>query len=171
MVTVAGSHRVMLSPPSHRWILPALIVAAPLALEVHTSPTLVVTPLPVSRGTIARRVVERGTLEAVAAVEVVSEVTGQIDAVNVGENAEVKAGDVLARIDSGVTDEELRDAEELYRKADAEFIAAGAAAAAAKERLDRAESLTSARMIARAEVDATETGMDEANVDVATAES
>ena len=162
-----GSHHWM----TRRWVVVGLIAAAPLVCERDSSTALVVTTAPASKGTIERRIVARGTLEAAAVAEVGAHVAGAIDSVTADENSLVTAGEILARIDSASADEQLRDAEALCGAAETELSRAESAADAARQRAARAESLTLARMLARADLDATETSLDEANADVAAAES
>jgi len=156
---------------SRRGIVLTLIAVAPLAWELDGSTALVVTTSPVSRGTIERRIVAKGTLEAAVAVQVAAQVDGEIDALDADQNAAVTAGEILARIDSASADGQLRDAEATCGAAEIELSRAQHAADDARERAARAERLTSAQMIARADLDATETTLDEANAALAAAES
>jgi len=162
---------MMSRPTSRRWVALTLIAVAPLAWELDGSTGLVVSTTPVSRGTIARRIVARGTLEAVAVAQVEAQVAGEIDSLNADEHSAVTAGEVLARIDSASADGQLRDAEALCGAAETELSRAERAADEARQRAARAESLTSARMLPRVNLDATEASLDEANADVAAAES
>jgi HlyD family secretion protein len=102
---------------------------------------------------------------------VAAQVAGEIDALNADRSAAVTAGEVLARIDSASADGQLRDAEATCGAAEIELSRAQRAADDARQRAARAESLTSAQMIARADLDATETTLDEANAGLAAAES
>jgi len=154
-----------------RSIVLALIAVAPLAWELDGSTALVVTTAPATLGTIDRRIIVRGTLEPAAAIPVVAPVAGQIDVVNVEPNAPVTAGEMLARIDGAPADQQLRDAEAACGAAEIELSRAQHAADEARQHAAQAERLTSAQMIARADLDATETSFDEANAEVTAAES
>jgi HlyD family secretion protein len=156
---------------SRRSIVLALIAVAPLAWELDGSTALVVTSAPATLGTIERRRLVKGTLEVAATVQVVAPVAGEIDVVNAEQNATVTAGQVLARIDAAAADQQLRDAEAAFAAAEMELSRGQRAADEARQRAARAERLTSAQMIARADLDATETIFDEANAEVTTAES
>jgi len=161
----------MSRPASRRWVVLTLIAVAPLAWQLDGGTGIVIATAPVSRGTIARRIVARATLEAVAVAQIEAQIAGKIDSLNADEHSAVTAGEVLARIDSTSADEQLRDAEALCGAAETELSRAERAADEARQRAARAESLTSARMLPRANVDATETSLDEATADVAAAES
>ena len=65
----------------------------------------------VSRGTLTQTVTATGDLQPVATVEVSSQISGLIKEVLVDYNSEVKAGDVLARIDPATYVTRLRQAE------------------------------------------------------------
>jgi HlyD family secretion protein len=154
-----------------RSIVLALIAVAPLAWEIDGSTALVVTTAPATLGTIERQTIVRGTLEVAAAVQVVAPVAGEIDAVTADQNAAVTAGQVLARIDAAAADQQLRDAEAAFAAAEVELSRVQRAADEARQRAAKAERLTAAQMIARADLDATETSFDEASADVSAAES
>jgi HlyD family secretion protein len=156
---------------SRRSIVLALVAIAPLAWELDGSTTLVVTGVPATLGTIERRTIVKGTLEVAAAVQVVAPVAGEIDAVNVEPKSAVTAGQVLARIDAAAADQQVRDAEAAFAAAELALSRVQGAADAARQRAALAERLTSAEMIARADLDATETSFDEANAEVTAAES
>jgi HlyD family secretion protein len=86
---------------------------------------------PVSRGNLEVTVTATGTIEPQSVVEISSELSGTLKAVNVGFNAEVHAGEVLAELDTTKLEAQL----EVSRASQA---AAGAAVAAAKATLDEA---------------------------------
>ena len=65
----------------------------------------------VSRGTLTQTVTATGDLQPVATVEVSSQISGLIKEVLVDYNSQVKAGDVLARIDPATYVTRLRQAE------------------------------------------------------------
>jgi HlyD family secretion protein len=56
--------------------------------------------VPVTRGAIRRMVTTSGPVRALVTVSIGSQLSGQIDAVNVDFNSEVKPGDVLATVDA-----------------------------------------------------------------------
>jgi len=66
---------------------------------------------PVSRGDIVQRVTASGTLSALVSVDVGSQVSGKIAALNVDFNSPVKQGQLIAEIDPTVYEAQLRQAE------------------------------------------------------------
>ena len=66
---------------------------------------------PASRGDIIQRVTASGTLSAVVSVDVGSQVSGKIAALNVDFNSPVKKGQLVAEIDPTVYEAQLRQAE------------------------------------------------------------
>src|SRR5262245_37411730 len=156
---------------SRRSVFLVFVVIALLIRERDGSTALVVTTAPVTLGTIERRTIVKGTREAAAAVQVAATVAGAIEAIGAELNAAVKSGDVLARIDAAAADQQLGDAEAAFAAAEAELTRVQQMADEARLRAARAERLTSAQMIARADLDASETSFDEANADVAAADA
>ena len=67
--------------------------------------------VPVSRGTLTQSVTATGDLQPVETVEVSSQISGLLTSVPVDYNSQVKAGDVLARIDPATYQSRLRQAE------------------------------------------------------------
>ncbi|HYD85323.1 MAG TPA: efflux RND transporter periplasmic adaptor subunit, partial [Opitutus sp.] len=66
---------------------------------------------PINRTDITQAVTATGTLQPVITVDVGSQISGIIDKVLVDFNSEVKAGDVVAHIDSATYESRLRSAE------------------------------------------------------------
>ena len=67
--------------------------------------------VPVSRGTLTQSVTATGDLQPVETVEVSSQISGLLTSVPVDYNSQVKAGDVLARIDPATYQSRLRQSE------------------------------------------------------------
>src|ERR1043165_9222174 len=65
----------------------------------------------VTRGPIAATIAASGTLKAVVTVDVGSQVSGMIKTLHADFNSEVKAGEVVARIDSAPFEARLSEAE------------------------------------------------------------
>ena len=98
-----------------RWLqfagLVAIAVGVVLAWSLRTTPEVQVTTAPLTVGSIARRIVTTGTIQAVTTVEVGSQVSGTIQALGADYNSTVRAGQVLARIDPATYDADLREAQ------------------------------------------------------------
>jgi HlyD family secretion protein len=73
--------------------------------------TLKFDTVPVARGNIVQHVTASGTLSAVVSVDVGSQVSGKIFALNVDFNSPVKKGQLVAEIDPTVYSAQLRQAE------------------------------------------------------------
>jgi HlyD family secretion protein len=149
----------------------ALAAAAMILGERRGSTGIVVTTAEVSAGTIQRRIVATGTLEAVGSVDVSTQASGTVESLDVDVNSVVSAGQVLARLDSASVEAQVREAEAERSAADAALSGVETAADAARQNLSRAARLASVQMIPRADLDAAEMAVDEATADVAAAES
>ena len=71
-----------------------------------------VTSITVTRGEVIQAVTATGALEAVVEVDVSSQVSGLVVDVLVDYNDQVKAGDVLARLDPSTYEQRLKQAED-----------------------------------------------------------
>src|SRR6185295_14550127 len=76
-----------------------LSLTASVLYARRSSDAPVVTTDAVTRGSIVRNISATGTLQAVTTVEVGTQVSGTIQALNADFNAIVKKGQVLARLD------------------------------------------------------------------------
>lgn len=114
---------------------------------------------PVERGSISTVVRSTGTVEAVVTVDVSSEVSGRMADVFVDFNDEVKAGEVIARLDQEIFVARINEA-------NADLKIAQAAAQQQEAALQRArvmaENARTARSIAAAELAAAQIRQDEA---------
>ena len=97
-----------------------------------------------------------GELSAVDVVEVGTQVSGRIDEIYADFNSEVKAGQLIALIDSSVAKLELREAESSLAVSLAAVKSARAALKDAQKKLNRNRELLSKKFVARSEVDTTE---------------
>lgn len=95
----------------------------------------------VERSELVRTVTAVGTLEAVGEVEVSSELSGRVASVAVEANAEVSAGDELARLDRRTFEHAVTKAGAQLQSARAALARARAAAAAATLDRERSERL------------------------------
>jgi HlyD family secretion protein len=121
----------------------------------------------VDRGTVASTVTASGTLRALVTVEVGTQVSGQIKELLADFNTEVRAGQVIARIDPATFEAKVREAEaELatFRanvtmqkarldNARAEWKRAKSALDQAKLDLDRTRDLLASRTVSQAQFD------------------
>jgi HlyD family secretion protein len=104
------------------------------------------TTAPVVRGAIAQRVTAVGTLSAVVSVEVGSQVSGKIAALNVDFNSPVKKGQLIAEIDPTVYAATLRQAE-------GELASAEATAVLKRQNLERKKILAPQRAASQLDLD------------------
>lgn len=100
----------------------------------------------VSRGTIIQSVTASGGLQPVETVEVSSQISGLILEVPIDYNSQVKAGDVLARIDPATYKSRLASAE-------AELINTTANHRLAKLNADRIQALHDRNLVSQQELD------------------
>lgn len=124
---IGGSRR-------RRWpLVLALVLAAGIAggfawwrQAASASSAITYVTEPVARGALAVTVTATGTVQPTTQVDVSSELSGMLAAVEVDDNASVEAGQVLARLDD--------------TKLKAQMINAQAALAAGRARLEQAEA-------------------------------
>lgn len=103
----------------------------------------------IDRGSIASTVTASGTLRALVTVDVGTQVSGQIKELHADFNTEVKAGQVIARLDFATFDAKVKEAE-------ADLATARANVLMQKARLDNA----------RAEIRRAKSALDEAKLDL-----
>jgi HlyD family secretion protein len=123
----------------------------------------------VTRGDLEVVVSSTGTLEAVHAVEVGTQVSGTITEINVDFNDRVAKGQILAVIDTSLLDSALRDAQAGHARAKAQFDQAEADYQARKELFDggllsqtEIRSFDTARTAARSSLDSAESQVERA---------
>ena len=96
--------------------------------------------VPVGRGSVEETVLATGTIEASSLVSVGAEVSGRIKSLNVQLGDDVKAGDVIAEIDSLNQENEVKAAEASLANIEAQQTIQQASLAQAKVALSRAEN-------------------------------
>ncbi len=89
----------------------------------------------IERGDVVKRVEATGTLEPVTLVQVGSQISGRVAAVEADYNDPVRKGQVLARLDAAKLEALLQEAEALLERAGAEKVAA-----TAEQQRNRAEA-------------------------------
>jgi len=119
-------------------------------------------------GTIEALVDTTGTLNAVTMVDVGSQVSGRINDIYVDFNSEVKAGQVIARIDQEQFLTRVRQNEANYRSTQARLENAKINLENSKKKLDRAKNLFEKNLISIEEMDTAETNYYGARSDLLT---
>ncbi|MFA5859513.1 MAG: efflux RND transporter periplasmic adaptor subunit [Elusimicrobiota bacterium] len=104
----------------------------------------------IASGNIIKSIITTGTLNPVTLVEVGSQISGRIKAVNVDYNSLVKQGDIIAEIDPATLNAQLLNAEAALTKAQINVKEA-------KRKLDRTKALFEKQLVAQSELDTAET--------------
>lgn len=163
------------------WIIIAVIICALGAIGVwafHPPPVIDVETAPATEGPILRRVVATGTVRAITTVEVGSQVSGTIAAIDADFNSIVKAGQVIARLDPSLFKAARNqaaagreEAEAALRKAETDVVGLRAAEADARAQFNRARMLADREMLDASDLDAARVTLAEAVADVQSAEA
>jgi HlyD family secretion protein len=173
----AGSDRLIRVTvvKGRRWLqfagLVGIAVGVILAWSLRATPEVQVTTAPITVGSVARRIVTTGTIQAVTTVEVGSQVSGTIQALGADYNSTVRAGQVLARIDPATYDADLREAQGALALAQADADRARTTVMDAGTKLARAEVLAQRQLIPRADLDAAEAAKQSADAGLLAAEA
>jgi RND family efflux transporter MFP subunit len=112
-----------------------------------------VTTAEVTSGTIARRIMVSGTLQPARTVALGSQVSGTIQSLEADFNDQVRAGQIVARLDPSAYQAHLTEAEARLAQARAEHTRLQVAADDARTRVARAELLAADELISGAELD------------------
>jgi HlyD family secretion protein len=156
VLTTAGSRHTR----SRRglWLLILCLVLAGAAGAYYffagTGPSYSYTTQPAKRGDLSVIVTATGSVQPTDQVDISSELSGTVRKVNVGYNSGVKAGDVLAELDTNKQEADVQSARAQLASARANVLKADAEAAAAKTTLDRLTGLVSNRISSQQELDA-----------------
>ncbi|MDI9272429.1 efflux RND transporter periplasmic adaptor subunit [Stenotrophomonas sp. PFBMAA-4] len=135
------------------WLMPA----APPELEVS----------PVQRGDIEQVVEATGTLKPSRLVSVGAQVSGRIETLHVKLGDRVKAGDLIAEIDSRTQRNALQSAQAAQRSARANRDALAADLRQYQLTLQRQQALVARQLVARADYDAAKSKVDATREQVA----
>jgi HlyD family secretion protein len=143
-----------------RLILPLVVLAAAAAgywwwSERQQAAPVSFNTVAVARGTLTQTVTATGDLQPVSTVEVSSQISGLIKEVLVDFNSQVKAGDVLARIDPATYENRLRQAE-------AEFANTRANHRLVSLNAERIRSLRGRNLVSQQELDQVEAQLSQA---------
>lgn len=125
----------------------------------------------VTTGPIVRQVIAVGTVEARTTVEVGSQVSGTVQAVDVDYDSLVRRGQVVARLDPSSYDAQLRQARAALTQTEADVVGAKTATDDAHAKLTRAEQLAALQLITQEDLEAARTTMDAATADLHAAEA
>ena len=148
-------------------VLGALAAGGWNACGFRRGPRVEVATASVSVGSIVRRIIATGTLQAVRTVQVGTQVSGTIQFLAADFNAIVRKGQVLAKLDSALFAAEVDQAEATLGEAEAAMFGFELAAEDARTKLTRAEQLATRQLIPQADLDAARIVMDPANADLA----
>jgi HlyD family secretion protein len=173
----AGSDRLIrvIVVKGRRWLqfagLVGIAVGVILVWSLRATPEVQVTTSPITVGSVARRIVTTGTIQAVTAVEVGSQVSGTIQALGADYNSTVRAGQVLARIDPATYEADLREAQAALALSQADADRARTTVMDAGTKLARAEVLAQRQLIPRADLDSAEAAKQSADAGLLAAEA
>ncbi len=126
---------------------------------------------PIEEDDLTVEITAIGTLEPLHSVSISSDVSGTVARVHVETNDTVKAGQVLAELDTALLDSELRRTRAATRAADATLVQARVSAQSAQQELGRAEKLHAAGVVSDASLDQARSARDQAVAAVAVAEA
>lgn len=136
-----------------------MVVLALMALAVWVYSTREAAPIqyqsaPVQRGALTVTVTATGTLQPVTQVDVGTEISGTVEAVNVDFNDRVKRGQILARLDTEQLTAKLRQSQAALALAQAKVKDADATVVETRLRFNRLQSLEVKGMSSKDERDA-----------------
>ena len=124
----------------------------------HDEPVMYdLTTSKISRGDITSTVTATGELNAISVVDVGTQVSGTVQEIYVDFNSRVKAGQLIALIDPSVLQLTLNEAQASLSVYEAGVISAQASLAESERELKRNKELFDRKLIARSEVDTSET--------------
>jgi HlyD family secretion protein len=131
----------------------------------------VVSSAVVTRGAIVSTISATGTLEAVSAVEVGSQVSGVIESLFADFNSIVRKGQVIARLDQSLFRSAIEQQQANVLRAQAEVERARVTETDTETKLGRAQELSARELIPRNELDNARLARDMAAVQVRSAEA
>ena len=150
-----------------RWIVPAIVVSLLLAaatawwlLRPAPAPQLATTTA--QRGDLESTVVATGTLEAAQLVSVGAQVSGRVETLAVDLGDVVKAGELIAEIDSTTQQNAVRNAQAALDSVRAQRTAQTANLKQAELAFERQNTMMASEATSRADYEAAETALDSA---------
>ncbi|MFD1744258.1 efflux RND transporter periplasmic adaptor subunit [Rhizobium helianthi] len=151
-----------------RFILPALLVAAAAAgffayMQWNAAqPAYSYATQEAKRGDLAVIVTATGSVQPTDQVDISSELSGTVRKVNVTYNSPVKAGDVLAELDTNKLQADVQSARAKLASAKANVSKAEAELNSARTQLERLKSLVTNRISSQQELDTAQFAYDSA---------
>jgi len=124
---------------------------------------------PVDRGRIVAKVTATGTLSAIVTVQVGSQVSGRIAALNADFNSTVTKGQLVAKIDPQLFEAQVAQARANLVAAQGNLDKAKAQAVDAERQYKRNITLAERKLIAQADLDTSQSNADAANAAVSAA--
>lgn len=141
------------------------------ALGFRATPEVQVERALVTAGPVTRSVVATGTVQAVTTVEVGSQVSGNVQSLEVDFNSIVHAGQVIARLNPALYVAQLQQVQAAQGQAEANLLGFKVEVEDAHEKLTRAEALAAQKLVDPADLDAARIAMDEARADAQNGEA
>lgn len=150
-----------------RWLLPILAVVvvagaggAYFMLNGSQQTARKISTVVVTKGDVAETVLATGTLQARSLVSVGAQVSGIVKTINVALGDTVKAGDVIAEIDSLDQENAVKRANAALLNIQAQRASEEANLAKLQRALDRAVQLSEKGMVAQSDFDTAQAGVD-----------
>lgn len=138
---------------------------------LNREPAIQYKSVPVVRTTLQSTIQATGTLNPVETVDVGTQISGTIEALYFDYNSEVKAGQLIALMDSATQEADVAQGEASLASAKAEVLNAQAALTVAEKNLRRTRELAEHDLVAKADVDADTSTWLQAKANLASAEA
>ena len=138
---------------------------------LNREPAIQYKSVPVVRTTLQSTIQATGTLNPVETVDVGTQISGTIEALYFDYNSEVKAGQLIALMDSATQEADVAQGEASLASAKAEVLNAQAALTVAEKNLRRTRELAERDLVAKADVDADTSTWLQAKANLASAEA
>jgi HlyD family secretion protein len=165
---------------SRRWLAVTLLLAGAAGMAFvfrsgsDSSSALHYKTQEVQRGDLTVIVTATGTLEATNQVDVSSELSGIIKSIHVDYNSKVKAGQILAKLDTSKLEAQVTQSKATLESAKAKVLQAQATVKETRSKLaqlKRVKELSNGKMPSQTEIDAAEAALERALADVASAKA
>ena len=130
-----------------------------------------VTTASVSRGSIVSEVRATGTLEAVSAVEVGSQISGSVQALHADFNSIVRRGQVIARLEPSLYESAIEQARANLVKAEADLDRLQLSVADARTKRERSQALWERQLLSAHDMDAADVTLRLAQAQVRSAQA
>ncbi len=157
-----------------KWIVLLVLVSGAVAgWLIYTAPAKTEVPrtTPVALGTIEETVLASGVIEASSLVSVGAEVSGRIKSLNVGLGDDVKAGDVIAEIDSLNQENAVKAAQAALSNMEAQQQMKQVSLDQARLALERAEKLNPQKLISDADYQSAQLAVETAEAELKAVEA